>query len=122
MVPESALILAHGKAFCASIGLFVVAVVDGAVVPGSTEDYIIKGGAAGLIIFLVRTILKAWDDHKSSMEEHRRSLETTISLNTSAINKVHDALEVQIRFFDGIGQDAIRHAMNREIQPPRPPQ
>ena len=111
MLSESALIATHGKAFIASVSLFFVAVADGAVIPGSPEDYLIKGGAAGLIIFLVRTILKAWDDHKKSMDEHRKSLETTIAANTTALNSVHASLEVQIRFFDGIGQDAIRQAM-----------
>lgn len=125
MIPETTLIAAHGKAFVASIGLLGIAVADASpsVTPGSAEDYLIKGGGATLIIFLVRMLLKAWDDHKLSMADHRKSLETTIAANTAALNSVNASLEVQIRFFDGIGQDAIRHAMGDtafSLQPRKP--
>lgn len=111
MISEISLISAHGKAFAASVSLMFLAVVD--ILAQPTEyEWIIKTGAAGLIIFLIRVILKGWDDHRKSMDDHRTTLETTVKANTDAMNKVHISLDRQIEFFDGIGKDAIHRAID----------
>lgn len=112
MITEASLIASHTKAFVASIGLLGLALADATTTPGTAEDYLIKGGAAGLIIFLIRVILKGWDEHRKSMDDHRATLETTVKANTAALDKVHTALDGQIRFFEGVGKTAIDRAMN----------
>lgn len=111
MIMESTLIASHTKAFLACAGLFFVAVVDTIVspLPWSTEDVAIKGGGAGLIVFLVRVILKSWDEHKATLEK-------TVAANTEALQKVHSALEDQTSFFNSIGRNAINRALNQSSE------
>lgn len=107
MIMESTLIATNTKAFLACTGLLALALADAALAPapGSLEDLSFKGGGVALIVFLVRVILKSWEDHKNTLEK-------TVNANTEALHNVNTALINQTQFFDSIGRDAIHRAMN----------
>ena len=107
MIMESTLIASNTKAFLACTGLLALVLADVAVAPvaGSLEDIGFKGGGVALIVFLVRVILKSWEDHKNTLEK-------TVNANTEALHNVNTALKNQTHFFDSIGRDAIHRAMN----------
>lgn len=107
MIMESTLIATNMKAFLACTGLLALVLADVAVSPvaGSLEDIGFKGGGVALIMFLVRVILKSWEDHKNTLEK-------TVSANTEALHNMNTSLQEQTKFFDSIGRDAIHRAMN----------
>lgn len=107
MIMESTLIATNMKALLACTGLLALALADAALAPapGSLEDLGFKGGGVALIVFLVRVILKSWEDHKNTLEK-------TVNANTEALHNVNTALINQTQFFDSIGRDAINRAMN----------
>ena len=107
MIMESTLIASNTKAFLACTGLLALALADAALAPapGSLEDLSFKGGGVALIVFLVRVILKSWEDHKNTLEK-------TVSANTEALHNVNTSLQEQTKFFDSIGRDAIQRAMH----------
>ncbi len=109
MIMESTLIATNVKALLACTGLLALALADAALAPapGSLEDLGFKGGGVALIVFLVRVILKSWEDHK-------KTLETTVNANTEALHNVNTALINQTQFFDSIGRDAINRAMHTQ--------
>lgn len=111
MIMESTLIATNTKAFLACMGLLAVALADAAVapLPGSAEDLAFKGGGVALIMFLVRVILKSWEDHKATLEK-------TVNANTEALRSVNASLQDQTKFFDSIGRDAIHRAMHPDTQ------
>ena len=107
MIAELALITGHWKLFaaCTSLVAFALADVVSTAPAWSPEDLTLKVAAVVSLVFVVRLFLK-------EIEEHKKTMSTTIAASTAAMEKVAEALHTQNQFFDGIGKDAMKKVMD----------